>query len=339
MPKKNRGYRLEWRKESEVWEVIWFVQGRRKRKSTGTKSRAEADKFLIRYIDSQQRRQTTRVIGDILADYQEEHAPLASDPVRIGHCILRLIPFFGEMGIEELNATQCKEYASEREAKAGTIRRELQTLRAALNHDKRSGRLESVPYIWMPAAAQAKDRWLTRKEAARLLRASRNITYYLPWFILISLYSGQRKMAVLNLTWDRVDLERGKINWQYGRETKKRRIVQPMPDELWMFLRLLARHGTKGHVINDFGRGLGDIRKGFQEATKEAGLKFVTPHTLKHTAITWMLQNGTDLWAVAGFTGTSVKTLESTYGHHSPDHLESARTSFKMARKRRLTAR
>ncbi len=33
----------------------------------------------------------------------------------------------------------------------------------------------------------------------------------------------------------------------------------------------------------------------------------VTPHTLRHTAATWLMQRGVDPWCAAGFLGMSVK--------------------------------
>lgn len=47
-------------------------------------------------------------------------------------------------------------------------------------------------------------------------------------------------------------------------------------------------------------------------------------HTLKHTAITWALQNGASVWDCAGYFGSSAETIERTYGHHSPDFQSSA---------------
>jgi integrase len=34
----------------------------------------------------------------------------------------------------------------------------------------------------------------------------------------------------------------------------------------------------------------------FRHAAQDAGLTDVTPHTLRHTAATWLMLNGTDLW-------------------------------------------
>ncbi len=45
----------------------------------------------------------------------------------------------------------------------------------------------------------------------------------------------------------------------------------------------------------------------------------VTPHTLRHTAATWLMRAGTDLWQAAGYLGMTVETLERVYGHHHPE--------------------
>ena len=64
----------------------------------------------------------------------------------------------------------------------------------------------------------------------------------------------------------------------------------------------------------------GSVRKGFAAAVKSAGLdKHVTPHTSRHTAATWAMQNGVNLWQAAGFLGMTVEMSEDRYGHHHPD--------------------
>jgi integrase len=54
----------------------------------------------------------------------------------------------------------------------------------------------------------------------------------------------------------------------------------------------------------------------------------VTPHTLRHTAATWLMQRRADLLEAAGFLGMSVEQFERTYGHHHSDHLKSARDAL-----------
>ena len=67
------------------------------------------------------------------------------------------------------------------------------------------------------------------------------------------------------------------------------------------------------------GARVGDVKRAFSKAVAEADVSPCTPHTLKHTAITWALQNGASVWDAAGFFATSAETIEKVYGHHSPN--------------------
>ena len=43
------------------------------------------------------------------------------------------------------------------------------------------------------------------------------------------------------------------------------------------------------------------------------------PHIIRHTAATWQMQAGTDLYEAAGYLGMTPETLWEEYGHHHPD--------------------
>ena len=64
------------------------------------------------------------------------------------------------------------------------------------------------------------------------------------------------------------------------------------------------------------------IMKAFGMACERAGMEDVTPHTLKHTFITWGLRSGATVWDMAGLTATSVETISRVYGHHVQDDLQ-----------------
>jgi integrase len=51
-----------------------------------------------------------------------------------------------------------------------------------------------------------------------------------------------------------------------------------------------------------------------------------SPHTLRHTAATWLMQRGVPIWEAAAFLGMSPEVLQDTYGHrhHHPDFLQGA---------------
>ena len=59
------------------------------------------------------------------------------------------------------------------QASAGTVRRELGVLRAAVNYAHRSGRITRPVAVELPERPEPRERWLTRKEAAALIRAAK----------------------------------------------------------------------------------------------------------------------------------------------------------------------
>ena len=133
-------------------------------------------------------------------------------------------------------------YQKQRGVKDGTVRREFGVLRAAINHEFKHGRLTRPVAVSMPPKPEGKDRWLERGEAAALLRAARNeprCRLYFPLFILMGLYTGARKGAILSLRWPQVDLERRRIDFNPpGRKrTSKGRPIIPIPRGLHWFLK------------------------------------------------------------------------------------------------------
>jgi integrase len=125
-----------------------------------------------------------------------------------------------------------------------------------------------------------------------------------------------------------VDLERG-IFYRLAegrRATKKRQSPTPLPPRLLAHVRRWARLGT----VNDYfvewnGQPVCSIKVGYKRAIALAGLLGkITPHTLRHTAATWLMQKGVPVWEAAGFLGMSPAMVEQTYGHHHPAHMRSA---------------
>ena len=275
----------------------------------------------------------------MLRHYGEERAPNVADSARIGYAIAALTPFWGEKTVSEVTEQACREYAEKRDAAPGTVARELTVLSAAITYDWKANRLDAPRPVWKPSTPPRKDRWLTREEAAALLRASRTpqLRGHMPLFILIALYTGARKEAILSLRWPQVDLDRGRIDFNPpGRHrTTKGRPIVPIPPQLLTFLRLARRRcAATGFVVNRITKDkhnpgevnlapLDDIKKGFALAAKRAKLAGVTPHTLRHTAATWLAQAGVDLRKVGAYLGHSdSRTTEAVYIHHAPDYLD-----------------
>jgi integrase len=337
MSRAAKGARLYWRADKNVWLIR--DTGRSDR-STGTADRREAERVLAAYIGkkdiiTETSRADQMPVSDVLAIYGGEHAIGVASPERIGYAISALLPFWGVLMVGDVKGATCRRYGKTRikangdPVSSGTIRRELNVLQAAINYAHAEGYLLTAATVTLPQAPPPRDRWLTRKEAAALLRAAWRSPKgkHLARFILVSLYTGTRKDAACRLGfipsisggW--VDVEKGVMNRAGAaeRETKKRRGRVRLTNRLLSHCRRWRANGAAWIVECD-GERVADIRKAFAGAVERAGLKGVTPHTLKHTAITWAIQRGMTDHDAADYFSTSVETIRATYYHHSPDY-------------------
>jgi integrase len=309
-------------------------------------------------------------VVSVLLLYLSERAPHLAHPELVGFHLQPLAQFFGDMTCEDISGTSCGAYVAARasgnlgrKVKPATARRELETLSAALNYAHRQRKLSFPVAVTYPCKAPPRERWITRSEAAALLAGSLGIVavaydvrsrepvkwarmfrpaYHVARFILIALYTGTRHEAILRTRWGVnssggwFDLDRG-VMYRRGEgevETNKRRPAVPIPTNLLPHLRRWRRLTNIGPV-EYAGRLILKERRGFERARDLAGLGGeITPHVLRHTCATWMLQNGVPTRETAGYLGTSEKVVEKVYGHHHPDYLAKARDAFSGRRSR-----
>jgi len=374
MPRKSKGARLHWRKPRSGRSGQWVILDGTTERSTGCgeQDRAGAEIALQSYIAEKYKPDWRRgepdqvAIADVLSFYGEHKASEVAHPELIGVHIMHLLEMFGSKTCAFIDGSSCRAYVvgrtkgkiGRRSVKAGTARRELETLQAALNFAYREKKLLYPIPVTFPAKSPPRERWLTRSEVARLLAGALGIVpiacdigsreptkwgrmfpphYHVARFILIALYSGTRHEAILAMQWRKnsdggwFDLDKG-LMYRRGdgqAETNKRRPTVPIPGDLVEPLRRWRKLTVHGPVEYQ-GRLIKKERRGWTRARLLAGLgEEVTPHILKHTCITWMLQRGDTIWDVAGFSGTSEKTIRETYGHHSPDSLSAAKKRFR----------
>jgi len=341
MPRPNRGVYLVKKPRRLPSGVLvrvarWYEGGRKRERILGPGGESEAEERVVALrkelaAAAKGRREPEHYpISHALANYAREHAPGKASAATIGYNIAALLPFFGEMAVAQITPEACRKYAKERKVKPATIARELTTLGAALRHDVKEGRLTNAPFIHLPKQPAAKDRWLTKQEAAALLRAARRDPQskgHLPRFILLALYTAARKGAILDLTWKQIDLERGRLDLNpEGRvETTKGRAKLPIPGRLLTLLRYWRPRAKKGAaVVAINGQPVASVKKSFKAACERAGIKNVTPHTLRHTSATWMAQAGVPMGLIGAYLGQSEAHTTARYIHHHPDHLKSA---------------
>ena len=334
MPRKSAGARLYEHPERK----LFYIRDGSRFISTGTRDRREAEAALARHIAERDRptgpaapdRLTVAAALDI---YGREHAPTVRAPARIGYAITALNPILGDLPVGSINGSVCRRYARTRGKAPGTVRKELGVLQAAINYAHAEGYLTAPVKVKLPAKPAPRDRWLTRDEVARLIRAARRNrkSRHLARFILIAVHTGTRSDAILRLRfmlntaggW--IDTEMGIMHRRAAgeAESKKRTPPIPVPRPLLAHLRRWERNGAR-YVVEVGGQRVASVKTAWKSALAEAGIDHATPHDLRRSAVTWAMQRGADKWAAAGFFGLSLDMLERTYGVHHPDYLRSA---------------
>jgi integrase len=390
MSRAGKGPRL-WKRQPRkrngriIASAVWIIKDDGRHTSTGclaspTEGRPPpaAEKALAEYISRKyspaRKSRDVEVIdiADVLSIYFADTHPRQASPKQFAGRISRLNEFFGGRVLGEINSNLCAQYAALRGSPGGA-RRDLEDLRAAVNYHAKENLHHAVIHIPLPEKGAARERWLTRSEAARLIwtcyryretqtvhcgekkgqriETEKRPLRHLARFLLIGLYTGTRAGAIATASPHRnqghsfVDLERGIFYRlaQGNRITKKRQPTIPLPPRLLGHMRRWVKHGlVKSHFVEWNGSAVISVKTGFKTAVRLAGLSLdggnVTPHTLRHTAATWLMQRGVDLWQAAGYLGMSVQVLIDTYGHHHPEYMQDATAAIvSKARKKNVS--
>jgi integrase len=380
MPRPAKGARLWLRPEERNPDgtlrkrAVWVIRDGPRKISTGCapEDRAGAERALGDHLANKYQPNRARgrhpseiLIADVLAIYLTDVAPQHAREDETKQRVLILDAWWADKTLADVNGANCRAYVEHRTAQAwraakpaktgraprmvtaSAARRELEDLRAAINHHRREGLCSEIVSVALPPRADSRDRWLTRSEAARLLWAAwrakqvmrdkdtrRAVGRHVARFILVALYTGTRSSAICGAALmptvgrSHVDLDQGVFYRRAigRRQTKKRQPPVKLPARLLAHMRRWARRGlSRKAVIEWNGKPIKSVRKGFEAAVRAAGLGAeVTPHILRHTCATWLMQKGVNLWDAAGFLGMTVQQLEQGYGHHHPDYQDQA---------------
>lgn len=159
--------------------------------------------------------------------------------------------------------------------------------------------------------AKPRDRWVTEEEAARMIGAAAPHLAPLVRFLMMT---GARMSEAVYLDWSDVDLSQV---WAVFRGTKRHgesRGVPLHPSVVVELANLPHRDGAvfrtpKGMRYHDTEKKAGgQVKTAWAGMCRRAGIKGVTPHTLRHTFSTWLTVNG-----------VSERVRDELMGHASSD--------------------
>lgn len=305
--------------------VSWWEDGTRRRYRLDGPTLQDAQRQAIDVIRKERPLAEAGTVADLWERYRQD-----KDGRRVATAMgfewKAIGPHFGHYKPDQITDELCRAYTSKRRAEGkqdGTIWTELGHLRSVMNWAEQRRIIAHAPAIERPAKPKPKERHLTRTEAARLVEAADG---HVKLAVLLMLSTAARVGAVLDLTWNRVDLERRQIVLALpDATTRKGRATVPINATLMAALTAAKQAALSNYVVEWAGGRIASIKTGFNAAVERAGLEDVTPHTLRHTAAVWMVEAGISFDEVAQFLGHSNPSITfKVYGRFSPTHLRKA---------------
>ena len=330
-----------------VWHYDFHVNCRRYRGSTET-----SDKHRARDIEARERarilegrhgirRQPDITFSEFAKVYLRDHAEVHKRSV--GHdreIIARFNRVFGAMALHEITRHRIEQYKRERLSakwsahkqkrapkplKPAKVNRELDTLKSILSKAVEWGKLIDSParLVKRLPVENRRTRILTLDEQRRLLKACHP---KLRGIVTFALITTARIGEILTLRWDQCD--DGFVTFLRTKNAKLRRI--PISGVLAEVLaeqpRLTPWVFSNPRTRKPYTTVAASFRRALERAKITTG--DVTPHTLRHTAISRMIDAGIDDYTVMAISGHSSARMLVRYTHPTETRKIDALESF-----------
>ncbi len=286
--------------KSPYWYVVYYDGKRSRRVSTGYRvgqEDAEAHIALAQFILERERPSACEpaklLVAQALKNYYEEHAKYIATAKHALYHEKRIKEHFGAHFVNQVTQAGVNAYTRKCQARGesnGTIRRDLEHLKASLNHEIREQRLIYAPKFKIPPPPPPRDKILSKSEINRLL--DHCDVPHLKHFVEIMRYTGQRPGAVEGLKWFQVDFKERIIHFdRTGKQQTNKRVrpigmAQPLYDLLWkLFKAKKTEYVLEYHdIITGKVRPAGCVKKSFKKACERAGIEG-SRYTLRHTVL------------------------------------------------------
>lgn len=313
-------------RRGRVWWCAWQVNGARVSETTRTADRDEAQEYHDRrraeiWRESRLDQKPTQTWDAACLAWLDEHArhkrSYTDDLLR-----LRWInPRLTGKRLDVINTAALTKLRDERAqgVARSTTNRHLAIVSAVLNHAHGKDWISAVPKIpYFPEPA-GRIRFLTRKEANKLLA---ELPEHLERMARFALATGLRRANITGLRWQDVDLKRRVASIHADEAKGARSIAVPLNGEALAVLR--KQRGEHPEFVFTFKDApIWHVKtKAWDKACARAGLDDgVGFHTLRHTWASWHVMAGTPLPVLQQLGGWRSLDMVLKYAHLSPGHL------------------
>ncbi len=305
-----------------IWWISFYHRGRQFRESTKSEGQAEANKLLKRrlgeisaknFVPDEEKVDFEDLAQSLEADYKlNGRRSLKTAALNnIGH----LRGFFGFDRAVDITSDRIRRYQvlrREQGASVATANREVGILRRMFSLAMESEKLSRKPVFKMLKGERVRQGFVEHGDFLKLLEY---LPAHLKPFVEYLYYSGWRKGAAKNLEWSQVDLEGCTVRLRMEDSKNAEPWVLPLYGRLWEIVqeRLRQRRLDIKLVFHHKGRGIGDVRKAWATACKQAGLSGLIPHDLRRCAARNLSRAGVPEVVAMKITGHKTNSMYRRY--------------------------
>ena len=349
-PGQRRPFKNLFQNKHGDWCIDLSHDGKRIIRVIGT-SRIEAENELAalrtdlnRGIDVLRKPEQIPTFKDFAAEFLSVHAiqkkSYARDDGALKH---HLIPFFGSCRLSDIKAQAIEKYKNKRAGEydgrqdeeaenrrlvsGATINRELALLKTMLNKAVEWEKIDAAPVNWKCIKRfpeNSRERFLTPAEKARLFEKAGATSPYLRNFLILAINTGLRKGEILGLRWRDIDLASGEIIIEQDRRKNKAALRIPINRVVIQVLNSMPQGSECVFYNPRTMKPVGDVRTAFGAACRNAGIKDLRIHDLRHTFATTLSDKGFDIATIRPLLGHSSIAMTSKYISPISEHMRKA---------------
>ncbi|KAF0134056.1 MAG: integrase family protein [Candidatus Saganbacteria bacterium] len=275
-------------------------------------------------------------------EYAEKNRTPRTKETMLGH-LKKLVSYFKTFNLHQITPDNIEGYMDYRRNQNPDISdkmliNEIFTLSAMFKLAMKRGYVKENPVkrIELPKYIRPEMKFFSPQEIDLILN---NCSPYMRGVILLGLTTGMRKSEICNLKWDNVNFDDGIITIAcddtFTTKSKRNRlavIVPQLRDEL-LFLRdnyidPLSKSITprqdfqRRYVFCHYdGSHIKDFAQGFEKLMIKLGIKDASPHTMRHTFITYHSNYG-DPFLTQKMAGHSNQRITQGYYHLQLDRMK-----------------
>jgi len=320
------------RKGGVLWYVDFVYQGIRYRKSTKTPDRKLAELFLkdleVKIARdnlgfSEMNRKEVRLSKFIEEYLEHSKAEKAHNTYLLDKgALAKFKDLFGDIHLSKVTRKQGEDFKvwQLQKVKPVSVNIFFRQIKAAFETAAKWGYLRENPLRDVKQCKVKNEnlpQFFTKPEIKLLLDVIPDGDF--KRLILFYLYTGCRRNEALNLTWDDIDMERGKVTFRITKSGKGR--IIPFNGALREVLSAMQRKGKKPFPFQgDF------VTHKFKDYLKASGIQnqSLKLHSLRHTFASHLIMEGVDVMTVSKLLGHSSVKVTEIYAHLVPDHMRAS---------------